>query len=242
MVVWMNHHHDVRPGFNGQAVAGLLIAAVTRVHFVRMHLHAFQSAGQRCSALRVLYVQKDVEKKVLEMLVGALATLEVGDPWLISTDVGPVIDEEAEKAIGDYCAAMEGRGRLMARLDAPQGGRFVAPHIFRVSGIAEMEKEVFGPVLHVASFDAEDIDRVIAEVAALADQAVDGADVGGAEAGGFRHGRVSPQVGVPPHFRGLKGDYRPVRSTTQATRSVSPESALRTGASGRGRRRESSDP
>jgi len=125
---------------------------------------AFQSAGQRCSALRVLYVQKDVEKKMLEMLKGALEALVVGDPWRIATDLGPLIDEEAQQAIGDYCADMEGKGRLIARLEAPAGGRFVAPHIFRVSGIEEMEREIFGPVLHVATFEADDIDRVIAAI------------------------------------------------------------------------------
>jgi RHH-type proline utilization regulon transcriptional repressor/proline dehydrogenase/delta 1-pyrroline-5-carboxylate dehydrogenase len=122
---------------------------------------AFQSAGQRCSALRILYVQKDVEKKVLEMLEGALKALTVGDPWKIATDVGPVIDDEAREAILGYCADMERQGRLVAKLDAPAEGRFVAPHIFRVSGIEEMRKEIFGPVLHVASFGADDIDDVI---------------------------------------------------------------------------------
>ncbi len=125
---------------------------------------AFQSAGQRCSALRVLYVQKDVEKKVLEMLEGALKALAVGDPWRIATDVGPVIDDEARAAILDYCAGMERQGRLVARLEAPGEGRFVAPHIFRVSGIEEMKKEVFGPVLHVATFEADDIDRVVTSI------------------------------------------------------------------------------
>ena len=125
---------------------------------------AFQSAGQRCSALRILYVQKDVEKKVLAMLEGAMRALAVGDPWLISTDVGPVIDAEAQQDIGAYCAAMEARGRLIAKLDAPGDGRFVAPHIFRVAGIEEMEREIFGPVLHVATFGADDIDRVIAAI------------------------------------------------------------------------------
>ncbi|MCX7304687.1 MAG: bifunctional proline dehydrogenase/L-glutamate gamma-semialdehyde dehydrogenase PutA [Hyphomicrobiales bacterium] len=125
---------------------------------------AFQSAGQRCSALRILYVQKDVEKKVLEMLKGALEALVVGDPWLISTDVGPLIDDEAQGAIGEYCRAMEAKGRLIAKLDAPEGGRFVAPHIFRVSGIEDMDREVFGPVLHVATFEAEEIDSVVAAI------------------------------------------------------------------------------
>jgi RHH-type proline utilization regulon transcriptional repressor/proline dehydrogenase/delta 1-pyrroline-5-carboxylate dehydrogenase len=125
---------------------------------------AFQSAGQRCSALRILYVQKDVEQKTLEMLKGALAMLRIGDPWLISTDVGPVIDDEARGALLAYCAEMEKKGRLIAKLDAPREGCFVGPHIFRVSGITEMEHEMFGPILHVASFEADKIDQVIAEI------------------------------------------------------------------------------
>jgi RHH-type proline utilization regulon transcriptional repressor/proline dehydrogenase/delta 1-pyrroline-5-carboxylate dehydrogenase len=125
---------------------------------------AFQSAGQRCSALRILYVQKDVEKKMLEMLEGAMEALNVGDPWLLPTDVGPVIDEEAQNSIRKYCEEMEAKGRLIAKLDAPADGRFVAPHVFRVSGIEEMEREVFGPVLHVATFNADKIDKVIAAI------------------------------------------------------------------------------
>jgi RHH-type proline utilization regulon transcriptional repressor/proline dehydrogenase/delta 1-pyrroline-5-carboxylate dehydrogenase len=125
---------------------------------------AFQSAGQRCSALRILYVQKDVEAKVLEMLKGAMEALRLGDPALISTDVGPVIDDEARDNLLSYCADMESQGRLIAKLDAPRDGRFVAPHIFRVSGIREMEREIFGPVLHVATFGAEEIDKVISEI------------------------------------------------------------------------------
>ena len=125
---------------------------------------AFQSAGQRCSALRILYVQKDVEKKMLTMLEGAMQALSGGDPWLLSTDVGPVIDADAQQGIGDYCTAMESKGRLIAKLAAPDDGRFIAPHIFRVSGIEEMEREIFGPVLHVATFGADDIDQVISAI------------------------------------------------------------------------------
>ncbi|MDI6026230.1 bifunctional proline dehydrogenase/L-glutamate gamma-semialdehyde dehydrogenase PutA [Corticibacterium sp. UT-5YL-CI-8] len=125
---------------------------------------AFQSAGQRCSALRILYVQKDVEKKMLNMLEGAMQALTVGDPWLLSTDVGPVIDEEAQTSILAYCAEMEAKGRLVAKLDAPQGGRFVAPHVFRVSDISEMDREIFGPVLHVATFEADEIDKKLKAV------------------------------------------------------------------------------
>ncbi|MBO6716449.1 MAG: bifunctional proline dehydrogenase/L-glutamate gamma-semialdehyde dehydrogenase PutA [Rhizobiaceae bacterium] len=122
---------------------------------------AFQSAGQRCSALRMLYVQSDVKDRVIAMLTGAMRELKLGDPWRISTDVGPLIDDDALASIAGYCRQMEGEGRLIAKLEAPKDGRFVAPHLFRVSGIEELEREVFGPVLHVAEFDSEDIDGVI---------------------------------------------------------------------------------
>ncbi len=125
---------------------------------------SFQSAGQRCSALRILYVQKDVEKKVMEMLEGAMAALNMGDPWDLSTDVGPVIDAEAQSSIAAYCEAMEKAGKLVAKLDAPTDGRFVAPHVFRVKGIEEMQREIFGPVLHVATYRADDIDKVVSAV------------------------------------------------------------------------------
>ncbi|MBL8584200.1 MAG: L-glutamate gamma-semialdehyde dehydrogenase, partial [Rhizobiaceae bacterium] len=125
---------------------------------------AFQSAGQRCSALRILYVQEDVEHKVLEMLKGALEALEVGDPWAIATDVGPLIDDDAHAAIGAYAAEMEAQGKLVAKGGTPAKGRFVAPHVFRVRGIEALKGEVFGPILHVATFAADDIDRVIAAV------------------------------------------------------------------------------
>lgn len=125
---------------------------------------SFQSAGQRCSALRILYVQKDVEKKVLEMLEGAMAALNMGDPWQLSTDVGPVIDAEAQNAIKAYCSDMEGAGKLVAKLDAPKDGLFVAPHVFKVKGVEEMDREIFGPVLHVATYKANEIDKVISAV------------------------------------------------------------------------------
>jgi len=125
---------------------------------------SFQSAGQRCSALRILYVQKDVEKKVLEMLEGAMNALTLGDPWELSTDVGPVIDAEAQQSIKAYCTDMEKAGKLIAKLDAPRDGRFVAPHVFRVKGIEEMDREIFGPVLHVSTFKADDLDKVISSI------------------------------------------------------------------------------
>ncbi|QPC88047.1 bifunctional proline dehydrogenase/L-glutamate gamma-semialdehyde dehydrogenase PutA [Mesorhizobium sp. NBSH29] len=125
---------------------------------------AFQSAGQRCSALRILYVQKDVEEKMLEMLTGALETLTVGDPWSIATDVGPVIDADAQTAIDNYTSIRSFQGKLIAKRDVPADGIFAAPHILRVVGIEDMDREVFGPVLHVATFEADEIDDVIARI------------------------------------------------------------------------------
>ena len=122
---------------------------------------AFQSAGQRCSALRILYVQKDVADKVLAMLSGAMDELQLGDPWHLSSDIGPVIDDEAFQTITAYCGNLEEDGRLIKTIAAPEGGRFVAPSVFRVSGIDDMDREIFGPVLHVATFAADEIDEVI---------------------------------------------------------------------------------
>ena len=122
---------------------------------------AFQSAGQRCSALRVLYIQRDVEERFLEMLFGAMEALRIGEPWDLSTDVGPLIDAGAHDDIARYCAQTEGEGRLLHQVDAPGDGHFLGPQVFRVRGIERLEREVFGPVLHVARFDAHQIDEVI---------------------------------------------------------------------------------
>ncbi|MGJ8528614.1 bifunctional proline dehydrogenase/L-glutamate gamma-semialdehyde dehydrogenase PutA [Maritalea sp.] len=125
---------------------------------------AFQSAGQRCSALRMLYVQEDIADGLIEMLTGAMDALQLGDPWDDATDVGPVIDAEAQSDILAYCAKMEEAGHLVRKLDAPEKGYFVAPHLFKVSGIGALEREIFGPILHVATFKAHKIDDVIADI------------------------------------------------------------------------------
>ena len=122
---------------------------------------SFQSAGQRCSALRMLYVQKDIADHLLEMLYGAMDELGIGDPWLLSTDVGPVIDDNARKKIQDHCDKFERDGKLLKKVPVPDGGLFVSPAVLKVSGIEEMEEEIFGPVLHVATFEAKDMDRVV---------------------------------------------------------------------------------
>ena len=122
---------------------------------------SFQSAGQRCSALRMLYVQKDIAGSLLEMLYGAMEELGIGDPWLLSTDVGPVIDENARKKIVDHCDKFERNGKLLKKLPIPDKGLFVSPAVLSVNGIEDLEEEIFGPVLHVATFEAKNIDKVV---------------------------------------------------------------------------------
>ncbi len=122
---------------------------------------AFRSAGQRCSALRVLYVQEDVAPNVIAMLTGAMQALKLGDPLDLATDIGPVIDARAKAAIDKHVADASSAGRLIATLEAPSDGTFCAPAIIRVNGIDDVEREIFGPVLHVATFRAADLDKVI---------------------------------------------------------------------------------
>ena len=125
---------------------------------------SFQSAGQRCSALRCLYVQEDIAPAFQEMLIGAMNELELGNPWELSTDIGPVINEAARSQIADYVGQASAEGRLVHSLDAPSTGTFVAPALISVKGIADLEREVFGPVLHIATFKANELDQVITDV------------------------------------------------------------------------------
>ncbi|MFN0113425.1 MAG: bifunctional proline dehydrogenase/L-glutamate gamma-semialdehyde dehydrogenase PutA [Paracoccaceae bacterium] len=122
---------------------------------------AFQSAGQRCSALRMLYLQEDVADGMLRMLSGAMQELALGDPWDPATDIGPLIGETARQGIADHIAAARAEGRVLTELAAPARGWFVGPAVIRVKGIAQLEREVFGPVLHVATYRAGDLDKVI---------------------------------------------------------------------------------
>ena len=125
---------------------------------------AFQSAGQRCSALRVLYLQKDIAEPFLNMLNGAMEALELGNPWWLSTDIGPVIDQAAHDKISKHIAAARAEGRLLKQLDSPDEGYFVGPAVIRVSGINDLEEEIFGPVLHVATYENDELDQVISDI------------------------------------------------------------------------------
>ena len=125
---------------------------------------AFRSAGQRCSALRCLYVQDDVADKMLKMLRGAMDALTLGDPWHLSTDIGPVIDAEAHAPIAEHIEAADTDGRILHQIGAPAEGHFIPPTVIRIGSISELHREIFGPVLHVATFGAHEIDRVIDEI------------------------------------------------------------------------------
>ena len=125
---------------------------------------SFQSAGQRCSALRCLYVQEDIAQGFLKMLKGAMDELKLDDPWDTAHDIGPIISEAARDEIADYVAAARKDGRLLHEIPAPKDGAFLAPALIKVTGIADLEREVFGPVLHLATFKAHQVDDVLAAV------------------------------------------------------------------------------
>ncbi len=119
---------------------------------------AFKSAGQRCSALRILYVQDDVADRIIAMICGAMDALVVGDPWLVDTDLGPVIDAEAYR---DIVAHIQRSEVLHQAPLADDTACLVPPTLIRVRGIEALKREVFGPVLHIATFRARDLPAVI---------------------------------------------------------------------------------
>jgi RHH-type proline utilization regulon transcriptional repressor/proline dehydrogenase/delta 1-pyrroline-5-carboxylate dehydrogenase len=128
---------------------------------------AFDSAGQRCSAARVLFVQSDIADKVVHMLSGAMDELVVGDPALLSTDVGPVIDEDARRILADHAARMDKEARLIKEVKLPPAtahGSFFAPRAYELSSLSQLTREVFGPVLHVIRYEASQLDEVLAAI------------------------------------------------------------------------------
>lgn len=129
---------------------------------------AFQSAGQRCSAARILLVQEDIADKVMDMLAGAMAELKLGDPGLLSTDVGPVIDASALALLEAHAARMDREARLIAitPMDPSLAGQgsFFAPRAYEIRSLAQLEREVFGPVLHVLRWKGEDLAGVVEQI------------------------------------------------------------------------------
>jgi RHH-type proline utilization regulon transcriptional repressor/proline dehydrogenase/delta 1-pyrroline-5-carboxylate dehydrogenase len=133
-------------------------------------ISAFRSTGQRCSALRLLCLQDDIAGPMLEMLVGATRELQIGDPRDPATHVGPVIDADARQKLESWITEMEHGGRLRFRAerpaDLPADGTYVAPAIIELDRARELKEEVFGPVLHVVRWRAEELDALIDDIAA----------------------------------------------------------------------------
>lgn len=127
---------------------------------------AFTSAGQRCSALRVLYIQEDIAPRVMELLKGAMAELHVGDPFSRATDLGPVIDADAREGLLKHIETMKAADRLIAETPLPErlDGHFVAPVAFRLDSIKQLDREHFGPILHVITWRNDSLDKVIDEI------------------------------------------------------------------------------
>lgn len=128
---------------------------------------SFTSAGQRCSALRVLFLQEDIADRVLEVMKGAMDELTIGDPSSVKTDVGPVIDATAQANLNAHIDHIKQVGTLLKQLDLPKGtenGHFVAPTAVEIDSIKVLEKEHFGPILHIIRYKAADLNKVIDEI------------------------------------------------------------------------------
>lgn len=126
---------------------------------------AFGNAGQRCSALRVAFVQEDIAEELEEVLAGAMQQLCIGNPALLETDIGPVIDMEAAERIYAHIERMRKEQRFIAAAPISNADlRYIAPHVFGISSIAVLKEEVFGPVLHIVRYKAKDLDKVIEQI------------------------------------------------------------------------------
>ncbi|QGM45578.1 bifunctional proline dehydrogenase/L-glutamate gamma-semialdehyde dehydrogenase PutA [Methylocystis heyeri] len=191
---------------------------------------AFRSAGQRCSALRVLCLQEEIAGGCTELIAGAAAQLRIGDPRDLGVHLGPVIDAEAKERLEAYLAGCAARGRIIYAGEAPAAGCFVAPHIVRLDRLEDLKEEVFGPVLHVVRWRAEAFDALVEAIArrgsgltmgletrierrrhALGAMApagniyvnrnMIGAAVGGQPFGGFGLSGTGPKAGGPDYLR-----------------------------------------
>jgi len=128
---------------------------------------AFDSAGQRCSALRVLFLQADVADRMLELILGAMDELRLGDPFLLETDIGPVIDESAREGLDAHAVRMSREAKLLRKLTLGpehEHGVFFPPHIFEIPSIDILKREVFGPILHVVRYSGDRLGEVCAAI------------------------------------------------------------------------------
>jgi len=130
---------------------------------------SFRSAGQRCSALRLLCLQDDVADRILGMIIGAARELKIGDPREPATHVGPVIDADAENNLEAWIAAMERAGRVRFRWDGerslPSAGTYVAPTVVELDSARDLTEEIFGPVLHVVRWRADELEALLDDLA-----------------------------------------------------------------------------
>jgi RHH-type proline utilization regulon transcriptional repressor/proline dehydrogenase/delta 1-pyrroline-5-carboxylate dehydrogenase len=151
----------------GQNVKVVDSSALTEQVVRDVILSAFDSAGQRCSALRVLYIQEDVADKTIAMLEGAMKELIVDDPQWLDTDVGPVIDTEARSRLLDHIEQCYDAGKLRYQVpvnDDSGNGTYVPPTLIELNGIDELKQEVFGPILHVVRYKSKNVDKVIDDI------------------------------------------------------------------------------
>lgn len=128
---------------------------------------AFQSAGQRCSALRVLFLQKDIRDPAIKMICGAMDELRIGDPVQFSTDIGPIIDAQALDRLQAHVSHMKKQAKFHytpADLRSNQNGHFLAPHLFEIDALEQLSEEHFGPILHVVTFSATELEQVISQI------------------------------------------------------------------------------
>jgi RHH-type transcriptional regulator, proline utilization regulon repressor / proline dehydrogenase / delta 1-pyrroline-5-carboxylate dehydrogenase len=182
---------------------------------------AFDSAGQRCSAARIFFVQEDAAKPMIDMLVGAVEALEIGDPLDYATDVGPVIDEDAAERLDAHKLRMQKAGRQLVDLPLPldcEAGTYVTPAVFEIADASVLKEEVFGPILHVVRFQGGHLEKVIAainasgygltlgvhsRIAAVADYVAEHARVGNLY---VNRNQIGAVVGVQPFGgEGLSG-------------------------------------
>jgi RHH-type proline utilization regulon transcriptional repressor/proline dehydrogenase/delta 1-pyrroline-5-carboxylate dehydrogenase len=125
---------------------------------------AFTSAGQRCSALRVLYLQEEIAERTIEMLIGAMRCLVIGDPGNLATDVGPVISAAARARLERHAGRMGQEARLLYACEMPEGlehGYFFAPRLFELRRLDQLQSEEFGPILHVARYPSGALPKVL---------------------------------------------------------------------------------
>ena len=182
---------------------------------------AFKSAGQRCSALRVLFVQEEVAEKQIEMICGAMEDLVVGDPMLLKTDIGPVIDKDSQEMLIAHTNRMSKEGKLLCRVkidESCEKGYFFAPCVYEIESISQLKREVFGPILHVIRYKKGELNKILDEinntgygltfavqsrVQSNIDNIVDGINVGNVY---VNRNQVGAVVGVQPFGgQGLSG-------------------------------------